>query len=845
MSKETNPYRLPSTIVPSAYRIFLTPDLTGAVCSGRVEIDVDVLETVSSFALNAIELELSAATVTGQGTSLESSEPTLNEEFETATFDFESDLPLGPATVEISFTGILNDQLHGFYRSTYTDDAGTEHVLATTQFEATDARRAFPCWDEPAFKATYQVNLTIPSHLAAYSNSSVASETDLGNGQRTVSFSKTMKMSTYLVAFIVGPFEASEPIDVRGTPVRAIYPLGKGHLARYALEVVEHALTFFSDYFAIPYPGDKLDLAAIPDFAAGAMENLGLVTFRMTDLLIDPSVASFAEIDRVALVINHEVAHMWFGDLVTMDWWEGIWLNEAFATFMESICTDHFRPQWKKWVGFNPSRDIAFAVDGLHSTRPIEYEVVSPNDCRGMFDVLTYIKGCSVLRMLEQYLGEDTFRDGIRRYLVKHAYANTVTKDLWDALGEASGEPVATIMDTWILQGGYPLVTVADGTISQEPFEYSAALGESNIGELWQVPVLSRPLGATKTTKQVLSAKSAPLATKGVAVVNAGGWGFYRTAYGTNELANIAAHLHDLDELERAVLFSDSWAATLVGRSTLDGLLLLTKGLGDLDEPATWGVAKEALTMVNRLVDDDGREALASVTRSLYEPLFARLGWEPIKGESEQAGELRALAIQLLGTYGQDEAIIAESFRRFDANELVGDLAAPVLAIVVNQNRAGDLDECERRRKNAATPQDEQRYLFSQAGFPDVAIAEDLFERCYTEVRNQDAPFVIGAMVSNRVTGPTIWKKMRDRWDESIKLFPTGMPARMAGGVNALIADPSLAKEIRAFHVAHPVPAGQRQIEQMLDRMDLGVAFGERVRPTLTQTLLDVTDKEI
>ena len=370
----------------------------------------------------------------------------------------------------------MNDQLHGFYRSTYTDDAGTEHVLATTQFEATDARRAFPCWDEPAFKATYQVNLTIPSHLAAYSNSSVASETDLGNGQRTVSFSKTMKMSTYLVAFIVGPFEASEPIDVRGTPVRAIYPLGKGHLARYALEVVEHALTFFSDYFAIPYPGDKLDLAAIPDFAAGAMENLGLVTFRMTDLLIDPSVASFAEIDRVALVINHEVAHMWFGDLVTMDWWEGIWLNEAFATFMESICTDHFRPQWKKWVGFNPSRDIAFAVDGLHSTRPIEYEVVSPNDCRGMFDVLTYIKGCSVLRMLEQYLGEDTFRDGIRRYLVKHAYANTVTKDLWDALGEASGEPVATIMDTWILQGGYPLVTVADGTISQEPFEYSACL---------------------------------------------------------------------------------------------------------------------------------------------------------------------------------------------------------------------------------------------------------------------------------------------------------------------------------------------------------------------------------
>ncbi len=833
MSKETNPYRLPSTIVPSAYRIFLTPDLTGAVFSGRVEIDVDVLETVSSFALNAIELELSAATVTGQGTSLESSEPTLNEEFETATFDFESDLPLGPATVEISFTGILNDQLHGFYRSTYTDDAGTEHVLATTQFEATDARRAFPCWDEPAFKATYQVNLTIPSHLAAYSNSSVASETDLGNGQRTVSFSKTMKMSTYLVAFIVGPFEASEPIDVRGTPVRAIYPLGKGHLARYALEVVEHALTFFSDYFAIPYPGDKLDLAAIPDFAAGAMENLGLVTFRMTDLLIDPSVASFAEIDRVALVINHEVAHMWFGDLVTMDWWEGIWLNEAFATFMESICTDHFRPQWKKWVGFNPSRDIAFAVDGLHSTRPIEYEVVSPNDCRGMFDVLTYIKGCSVLRMLEQYLGEDTFRDGIRRYLVKHAYANTVTKDLWDALGEASGEPVATIMDTWILQGGYPLVTVADGTISQEPFEYSAALGESNIGELWQVPVLSRPLGATKTTKQVLSAKSAPLATKGVAVVNAGGWGFYRTAYGTNELANIAAHLHDLDELERAVLFSDSWAATLVGRSTLDGLLLLTKGLGDLDEPATWGVAKEALTMVNRLVDDDGRAALASVTRSLYEPLFARLGWEPIKGESEQAGELRALAIQLLGTYGQDEAIIAESFRRFDANELVGDLAAPVLAIVVNQNRAGDLDECERRRKNAATPQDEQRYLRGLSGFSEERVALDAANKCFGEIRSQDASAVLGLLSMNATTGPSVWRLIASRWNEALAKFPPNTLSYMTLGIRTFINDATFADEVEAFHTSHQLSGEQRTVQQNIELMRVGLTFAAAMREQL------------
>jgi aminopeptidase N len=343
----------------------------------------------------------------------------------------------------------------------------------------------------------------------------------------------------------------------------------------------------------------------------------------------------------------------------------------------------------------------------------------------------------------------------------------------------------------------------------------------------------------------VLSGNSASLATTGAAVVNAGGSGFYRTAYGSNELANIATHLHDLDELERAVLFSDAWAATLVGRSQLSGLLTLTKGLGDLDEPATWNASREALLMVNRLVDDEGRRALALATEALYGPLFARLGWDPIPGETEQAGELRALAIQLLGTYGENGAIIEEALRRFDANEMVGDLAAPVLAIVVNQNRTGDLDVCEQRRKSAATPQDEQRYLFAQAGFPDLAIAENLFERCYTEIRNQDAPFVIGAMVANRVTGPTIWKKMRDRWDESIELFPTGMPERMAGGVNALIADPELAKEIRKFHTDHPVPTGQRQVEQMLDRMDLGVTFGKRVRPSLTQTLVDVASTKI
>ncbi len=300
MSTSTNPYRLPTTVVPNAYRIFLTPDLDAATFVGRVEIDVDVNEAVSSFTLNAIELELGAATVTASGTAHLSGTPSLDDTYQTATFSFDNPLPVGAATIEIAFTGILNDQLHGFYRSTFTDAQGTEHTIATTQFESTDARRAFPCWDEPALKATYQVNLTIPSELAAFSNSAVVRDTNLGNGQRTLEFLPTMKMSTYLVAFVVGPFEATDPVDVDGIELRVIYPIGKGHLTSYALEVAEHALKFFSEYFDIAYPGDKYDLIAIPDFAAGAMENLGLVTFRETELLIDPERASHDQMERVA-----------------------------------------------------------------------------------------------------------------------------------------------------------------------------------------------------------------------------------------------------------------------------------------------------------------------------------------------------------------------------------------------------------------------------------------------------------------------------------------------------------------------------------------------------------------
>jgi puromycin-sensitive aminopeptidase len=454
-----------------------------------------------------------------------------------------------------------------------------------------------------------------------------------------------------------------------------------------------------------------------------------------------------------------------------------------------------------------------------------------------MFDVLTYIKGCAVLRMLEQYLGEETFRDGIRIYLKKHAYGNTVTGDLWSALEESSGQPVGAIMDTWILQGGHPLVKVENGTIAQSPFSYLPPQEKSAIGALWQVPVLSREIGSTTINKQLLTSTGAPLATSGVAVVNAGGSGFYRTAYGNTELVAIAAHLTELDVLERAVLFSDTWAAVMVGGATLHGLLTLATGLTYLDEPSTWSVIGQAIGMIDRIADDEERTELGGVVRRLYQPVLKRLTWNPAAGESEQAGELRGMVVEMLGIYGHDSDVVAEALRRFDANEVSGDLARAIVMIAADQHRTGTSAILDERRKSATTPQDEQRYLFALAGIPSEAVALETLEKCLSEFRSQDAPFLMGAMVANRSIGEFVWRWITERWDQLTEHFIPDMHAMMLGGVVTLFKDGELAREVRAFHESNPLQSRHVTLIQMLDRLERGVLFGERVRGTLLETL--------
>ncbi len=848
-------YRLPTAVRPSHYRLTLEPDLSAATFTGEVWIELDVREATASIVLNAAELAINSAALV----STDGADPllpvsiTLDEVEERAVLAFAGPLAIGPATLHLTFTGILNDKLHGFYRSTFTDQSGVERVIATTQMESTDARRAFPCFDEPEFKARFEITLVVDNDLATYSNSPIVEETAEADGRRRVRFSPTMIMSTYLVAFVVGPLEHTDPVDVDGVPLRVVHPLGKGHLTAFALDVGAHALRFFTEYFGIPYPGEKLDMVAIPDFAAGAMENLGCVTYRESLLLVDPDTAARVELERIADVVCHEIAHMWFGDLVTMKWWNGIWLNEAFATFMEVLAVDAYRPEWGRWVTFGVDREAAMAVDGLHTTRPVEFPVGRPEEAEGMFDVLTYQKGGSVLRMLEQFIGSDVFRDGIHDYLVIHSYNNTETRDLWDALERASGRPVAKIMDTWINQGGYPLVTLGDdGSLTQQPFSYSGEPAGS-IGSKWQIPLLYRSLDATDDWAEsgLLTALRGTVdGQAGELLLNAGGAGFYRVAYGPDAVIRLAARLGELTPLERYNLVSDTWAAALSGQERVAELLRLARALADSGErdPSVWSVVTGALGLLDRIVPDEGRDTLAAAVRSLLTPLATQLGWDPADSDDERTPSLRASVLQVLGTIGNDPEVRAEAARRFAAAEdepLHGNMASAILSIVAAHGGVEEYETFLARYRSPATPQEEDRYLNALASFGDSDLAARTFDLAMNEVRSQDAPFLIRLLLANRQIGANTWARVVTAWDTFPVKFPSNTLPRMLDGARTLCAPPELAAEVTAFIEAHPLATAGRTVEQIVERLAMHVAFGRREGPELATTLSDLLGLDV
>ncbi len=843
----TDPHRLPTTVIPSHYDLRLRPDLEAEQFTGSVGIDVAVSEPTEQFVCNADGLAISAATIEVDGVAHPAAIE-LDAEHERVTFTLSEPVPAGQARLEITFEGSFNEQLVGFYLSRFSDAEGNDAKLATTQFEATHARKAFPCWDEPSFKATFAITMDIDEAHQAVSNAAEVAQRPLGDGRKEVAFAPTISMSTYLVAFVVGPLVMTDPVDVDGVDLRVIHVAGNEHLTAFGLDAGAFGLRYFAEYFGIGYPGDKCDLVAIPDFAFGAMENLGCITFREVLLLIDPQQASLPELQRNADVIFHELAHMWFGDLVTMQWWNGLWLNEAFATFMEMKATDAYRPEWARWTDFAISRAAAFDTDGLTATRPIEFEVVSPEEAEAMFDILTYEKGASVVRMLEQYLGEDPFREGIRRYISTHAYGNTDTGDLWDALEQTTGEPVRAIMDGWIFQGGCPAISVAetnDGlTLSQAPMAYAGS-PPSDESRDWMSPLSWREVpdpvpadydpAVANNHRILLSSNPETIApADGLAVVNANANGFVRVAYDPQMLGRLGDVAIDaLNPAERFSLVDDAWASVLADRLASPSFANLLESLSAETDTSVVQRIIGGWRSLDRWVSGDARDELRSIVHDALAPTLASVGLEPSEDDDDRRRQLRAELVKALATLANDgelqrygAELLARSVQ--DPSSVDSALVPTAVSIVAASGDESDFDSFVQRWREADTPQAEMRYLYALAEFDEPTTASTVRTLITDrDVRSQNAGLLINRMIGQRETGRDSFAWVRDNWDFLNDYLPTSMISRMVGSLPSL-DQPDDAAQAQAFFADNPIPQSVQTLAQILERQQVSVEARRR-----------------
>ena len=860
-----DPFRLPTSVRPTSYHITIEPDFEAESFTGSVNISAVVETQVDQIILNSNGLTINGATITqdgNQGSTSSQCSFELDEEHERLSLTPDRDangVAAGELDIKIDFGGVFNEKLVGLYLSRFSGDDGTEHKLATTQFEATHARMCFPCWDEPEFKATFAISLIFDEDLDAVANGPEVSRTSVGGGKVQADFAPTMVMSTYLVAFVIGPIEMTDPVDVDGTPLRIVHRPGQGHLTGFALEAGAFALRYFSDYFGLRYPDQKLDLVAIPDFAFGAMENLGCVTFREVLLLIDPERATQPELQRAADVINHEIAHMWFGDLVTMKWWNGLWLNEAFATFMEMRCTDAFRPVWQRWTDFGFSRTAALDTDSLAATRPIEYEVVSPEDAEGMFDILTYEKGAAVVRMLEQYLGEDEFRAGIRRYMRENLHANAETTDLWDALEAETGEPVRRIMDSWIFQGGYPLLSVTatgkDISITQERMRYAG--GDESDDQTWAIPIRYRFQAAgAEPQNDGEPAASGRLLLDGAQqvtvglddtpdwfVANAEGASFVRTAYSDEMLSALAdLDVGVLSAVERYGLIDDAWTSVLADRSTTPAFLNLLEAMTAETDRSVWQRIVSGFSQLKRLTTGEAEERLAEIAHDAMAPALANLGLSPSPEDTDQARQLRADLVRGLGVVANDPEIQEESKRTVATGrrnpELVDtSLMAAAVDVVAASGDEADFEDFISAWKGATTPQEELRYLGALTDFPEPDLIQRVYELILAgEIRSQNAPMLLRRALVNREAGRQTWSFVAENWDQLTEMFASSLMVRMIEGVTTLTQPEDVAM-VASFFQDHDVPTGGKTLIQVLEKQRVQAALRQREAGRLSEFL--------
>ena len=855
---------LPTSVRPTHYDLVLTPDLNEATFTGEVGIEVTVAAAVNEIVLNSTQLEYESARYVATGSTAATrvaSAIDLDEDEETATFKFKG-APIEPGSgrLNIVFKGILNDQLHGFYLSSYPADDGTTKLMATTQFEATDARRCFPCWDEPAVKATFRATLIVPSDLEAVSNTPIekrAASSD-APGRDVVEFKPTPKMSTYLLMFTVADLESIEATADNGTLVRIWTTAGHAEQGRYALEVSVRLLEYYNEYFGVPYPLEKLDHLAIPDFAAGAMENWGAVTYREIALLFDPASSSPGTRQRIAEIIAHEMAHMWFGDLVTMKWWNDLWLNESFASWMSTKAVDVLEPEWEEWTQFITMDTIAgLNLDGLENSHPIAQDVNNPAEVSQLFDAISYSKGAAILRMLEEHLGQEAFRTGLRQYMARHAYGNAAGADLWQAMADTSGQDVPAMMDSWIQQVGFPVVNVdisrSEGNVSaaitQQRFLYS---GPNEDSTLWHVPVRIGHANDAHAASLVMTQRSADVPVSGVASpdgwvkVNAGRTGFYRVRYAGDELARLTSGVRrgEVSASDRLGLLDDTYALARARLIAVTEFLDVAAAHDSEEDFSVWSALAGHLGGIESLLADEPFiDEYRAWGRSLTEKVVQSVGWDPDGDEPHLRSLLRSTILGQAGAFG-DKAVLDEAGRRFglylqDESSLRPDIRAVVYSLAAE---SGDTETFEivRRLARDSTFQEEMvRFQLALARFQDpVLIGRALDLVLSDEVRVQDSPRLLLALASNPRGRDAAWEYLKANWPEFDRRYGGGGFAVMRlvsipGGFSTAEAK----ADVERFFTDHPMPSATRTVQQSLERIELNRLWLEANRDGVRQWL--------
>jgi len=782
---------------------------------------------------------------------------------------FDRELPFGEGVLTMDFTGTLNDQMRGFYRSKYVYN-GESRNMAVTQFEAADARRCFPCWDDPAFKAKFKLTLEVPSDLVALSNMPVAKETVSGL-TKTVYYEESPLMSTYLVAIVVGIFDYIESSTSEGTKVRVYTQVGKTNQGKFALDVAVKSLDLYKDYFATPYPLPKLDMIAIPDFSAGAMENYGLVTYRDTALLYDELLSSASNKQQVAITVAHELAHQWFGNLVTMEWWTHLWLNEGFASWVSYLAVESLFPEWNNWTQFLDETTSGLRLDALAESHPIEVEVNHASEIDAIFDSISYDKGASVIRMLQSYLGAECFQKALASYIKKYAYSNAKTEDLWAVLEEESGEPVKDLMTTWTKQQGYPVIYAKINGHDLE-LEQAQFLSDGSSGPgMWIVPVTACCGSYDAQKKFLLKDKMDKINIKEFSdsqsadgeknqiiwiKLNIDQTGFYRVKYDDELAAGLvnAIKAKKLSLMDKIGIVEDSYALSVACKQTLTSLLRLLNAYNDESDYTVLSHVTSVCLSISKITVDatpDLNKDIKQLLINLLLPAVIKLGWDPKDGESHLDVMLRSLLLTALVRLGHNETI-NEGVRRFHIFFEDGktSLLPPdtrkaaylaVMRTVSTSSRSG-FDALLKIYREASEPQEKSRVLGSLSSSPDQDIVLEALNFMFTdEVRNQDSFYILGGI---SLEGREIaWTWLKENWDHVLKTWKSSsLISDFIESIVPRFTSEEKAVEVTEFFAGQVKPSFERALKQSLERVRISARWIESIRsePKLGQTVQEL-----